>query len=252
MTIYIIGPMRGKPFYNFPAFDAVARELKFKYPGAEILNPAQMDREAGIDPFSFPPNFDWNTLPLGHSMTEIIERDVHAILKATHYVALSGWEKSGGAPAEKGLLDWKKAVRLDLDTLKPWQQSHEAFIPSQTEGGTNPKDILGMKKPPLRLVPPIAELYLSRAMSFGAKRYGPWNWRGNKVLMSVYIEAAKRHLLALLDGQDLDDESGLPHQAHVMACMAIILDAEAVGAMVDDRNKSGKVADLIKQLTEKV
>lgn len=263
MTIYIIGPMRGIPYYNFPAFDAMEKRLREEYgPGVSIFNPASMDRAAGLDPKDFPADYDWNSLPSGITLDEIVERDVHAILKATYYVALPGWEKSTGATAEKGLLDWKKATRLDPETLhvfgafaplrfEPHSDWKTAPYPGTPVAGTNPKDILGMKKPPLRLVPPIAELYLSRAMGHGAGKYGPWNWRGNKVLMSVYIEAAKRHLLALLDGQDTDDESGLPHQAHVMACMAIILDAEAVGAMVDDRNKSGKVSDLIKQLTEK-
>ena len=32
---------------------------------------------------------------------------------------------------------------------------------------TNPKDLLGLKKPPLRLVPPAALIYLSRVMGLG-------------------------------------------------------------------------------------
>jgi len=116
---------------------------------------------------------------------------------------------------------------------------------------TNPKDLLGLKKPPLRLIPPAAMLYESRVMGFGAQRYGPYNWRENKVRLTVYIEAAMRHLLAKLDGEDLDSESKMPHEAHARACMGIILDALATGNLIDDRPKPGAAATLIAKLTEK-
>lgn len=116
----------------------------------------------------------------------------------------------------------------------------------------NPKDILGLKKPPLRLIPPTALIYLSRVMGFGASRYGPYNWRKKKVRYSVYIEAAWRHLLQALDGEEIDPESNMPHMAHVMACAGIVLDAKATGNLVDDRPVPGNTAELIRQMTEKV
>ncbi|MEY9242511.1 hypothetical protein ABIF27_003166 [Bradyrhizobium elkanii] len=45
------------------------------------------------------------------------------------------------------------------------------------------------------------------AMKNGAKKYGPYNWRSNKVRMTIYIEAAQRHLAALLDGEDKASDS---------------------------------------------
>lgn len=109
------------------------------------------------------------------------------------------------------------------------------------ELGMNPKDVLGLKKAPLRLVPPVALIECAAVMALGARKYGPYNWRENKVRHSVYLEAAMRHLLQAMDGEDADPESGRPHEAHVMACMALFLDAKHTGNFVDDRNKSGCV-----------
>lgn len=118
--------------------------------------------------------------------------------------------------------------------------------------GVNPKDILGLKKPPLRLVPPALLLYVARVMGLGAKKYGPFNWRteGQPVRRTVYLEAAMRHILSALDGEDIDPESGQPHEAHAAACMGIILDAGSLGQLVDDRPRPGKAAELIAKMTE--
>lgn len=118
------------------------------------------------------------------------------------------------------------------------------------EKGINPKDLLGMKKPPLRLVPPALLLYVSRVMELGATKYGPYNWRGNKVRYSIYIEAAMRHLMCALDGEEIDPESGMPHMAHAAACAGIVLDAKATGNLVDDRPSAGAAAELIRILTK--
>lgn len=115
----------------------------------------------------------------------------------------------------------------------------------------NPKDILGAKKPPLSLVPPALLIRVSKVMELGAKKYGAFNWRQKSVKKTVYIEAAMRHLQALLDGQDTDPESGQPHEAHAAACMGILLDARANGNEIDDRPPAGPAAALIDHLTRK-
>jgi hypothetical protein len=114
----------------------------------------------------------------------------------------------------------------------------------------NPKDLLGVKKPSLHLIPAAALLYESVVMKLGAEKYGAYNWRSNKVVLSVYLDAARRHMLAKLDGEDNDPESGMPHEAHVRACMGIILDAHATGNLIDDRPAPGAAARLIAELTE--
>lgn len=116
---------------------------------------------------------------------------------------------------------------------------------------TNPKDLEGLKKPPLRLVPPALVLWVSKAFEEGAGKYGPFNWRAKKVRRSIYIEAAMRHLLALQDGEDIDPESNLPHECKAAACLAILLDARETGNLVDDRPLPGPAADIIRRLTRK-
>lgn len=116
--------------------------------------------------------------------------------------------------------------------------------------GVNPKDALGLKKPPLRLVPSAGIIYVSRVMGLGAKKYGPYNWRDKAIRYSVYVEAAQRHLLQALDGEDIDPESGQPHAAHAAACMMILLDAMATGNLVDDRPLPGAASRLLAELTE--
>lgn len=120
-----------------------------------------------------------------------------------------------------------------------------------TESGENPKDRLGALKPPLTLVPPAAIIVGSKVMGLGAKKYGPYNWRQKKVRYTVYLEAAMRHILSALDGEELDPESGQPHVGHAFACMAILLDAKATGNLVDDRPTPGVAGKLIAELTEK-
>lgn len=111
---------------------------------------------------------------------------------------------------------------------------------------TNPKDIIGLTKAPLRLIPPTALIECAVVMGLGAKKYdGPYNWRDNAVRATVYLEAAMRHILQAADGVDVDPESGMTHYAHAMACMAILIDATHVGNLIDDRYKSGVVDGLL-------
>lgn len=111
----------------------------------------------------------------------------------------------------------------------------------------NPKQAFGDMKPALQLMPPIAELYTCLVLQGapgkgGAATYGAWNWRGTTILYSTYIGAIRRHLMAVMCGQDNDPKSGLPHLAHLMASAAIVLDAQASGTLVDDRPMFGTAA----------
>lgn len=80
------------------------------------------------------------------------------------------------------------------------------------------------EKPRWDLLPFDAVETVVRVLSFGAKRYGPWNWVNvkNNPGQDRYLAAMLRHLSAYAQGQWLDSESGLPHLAHV-ACSALFL-----------------------------
>ena len=113
----------------------------------------------------------------------------------------------------------------------------------------NPKDKIGKTKPDISLVPPVAIIQEAVAMGLGAKKYGPYNWRDTPVRASVYISAAFRHLYQWLDGDNADPESFVSHLAHVRACCGIVMDAESVGKLVDDRPAAGEAYSTIQRLT---
>lgn len=114
----------------------------------------------------------------------------------------------------------------------------------------NPKDLVGIKKPPLWLIPRVALIHESQALKDGARKYGPYNWRNYEVSYTTYLAAIDRHLASVLDGEDYSEDSGAHHLAHIRACCAIILDAIEQGKIVDDRPPPGKAAEIIKRFTE--
>jgi hypothetical protein len=70
-------------------------------------------------------------------------------------------------------------------------------------------------KAPIHLIPPSILLHLAEVYAYGARKYAPRNWEKGMDWSRMY-DSAMRHLLAFWEGQDLDDESGLPHIAHAM------------------------------------
>jgi hypothetical protein len=99
----------------------------------------------------------------------------------------------------------------------------------------DPKAIHGEKKPQLHLIPPAANEAMARALECGQKKYGERNWLGAKVNYTTYLSAIKRHIDCILDGEDIDTESGAHHLGHIMAGCAIVLDALRHKTLVDNR-----------------
>lgn len=101
----------------------------------------------------------------------------------------------------------------------------------------NPKAQAAVGKATIHAVPFTALDELGAAMLDGQKKYGLVNWRksGQGVSASTYIDAVYRHLKAWVGGERVAADSGVHHMGHVMACAAIIIDAEAVGQLIDDR-----------------
>lgn len=115
---------------------------------------------------------------------------------------------------------------------------------------TNPKDLVGSKKPRLSLVPPSGFVYAALAMANGADKYGAYNWRDKKVQAMIYLEACMRHVLSYQDGEENAKDSGVSHLAHALACLLIIIDAKETGNLIDNRPKSGAMAALIEKFTK--
>ncbi|RVD77030.1 dATP/dGTP diphosphohydrolase domain-containing protein [Pseudomonas koreensis] len=117
---------------------------------------------------------------------------------------------------------------------------------------TNPKDLIGSGKLPLHLWPVTATALGSLGLLDGMLKYGRSNFRAVGVRASIYYDAASRHLNAWFEGEAVDPDSGLPHLAHALACLAIIVDAEAAGKLSDDRMHPGGYRELINSLTPHV
>jgi len=117
---------------------------------------------------------------------------------------------------------------------------------------TNPKDAIGSNKLPLHLWPETASALGCLGLLDGALKYGRSNFRAIGVRASIYYDASRRHLNKWFEGEDLDPDSGLPHLAHVLACVAILVDAEAAGKLNDDRMVAGGYTRFVDELTPHV
>lgn len=116
----------------------------------------------------------------------------------------------------------------------------------------NPKDAIGQTKLPLDLVPESAIAECCTAFLEGALKYGRFNWRAKGVRASIYVAALKRHLAKWYNGEDEDEKTTVNHLASVMACAAIILDAQLCGKLNDDRPPRAPVSKHIDTMGDKV
>lgn len=108
--------------------------------------------------------------------------------------------------------------------------------PSMKYPDGNPKTVFGIKKPPTWYISPYAMYQWGLAALHGALKYGHFNWRHDPVSVSTYLNAAQRHLDLYKEGEQCAKDSRVHHLAHVMACCAIVIDAEKFGTLIDDRN----------------
>jgi hypothetical protein len=112
--------------------------------------------------------------------------------------------------------------------------------PTSQALGSNPKDILGVKKIDTTKIPAVALAWEALAMMDGAGKYDPYNWRANKVIATIYVAACKRHLDSWIEGQEEAEDSGCHHLGHARACLSILLDAQTTGNLIDDRPVVGE------------
>lgn len=102
MKIYLAGPMRGIPYFNFPMFDRVAAALRAK--GHEVFNPADNDRSIHGSNFAM----DNHTGDLRQAeqtdnfdLRDALRVDLGWIIdRADAVFLLPGWENSKGATTE--------------------------------------------------------------------------------------------------------------------------------------------------------
>jgi len=114
MNIYLAGPMRGYPEFNFPAFMKAASELRSQ--GHTVFNPAERDIERdGVSWGEQVPDGDIvKSEALGFDRRVAILDDLQYIINHADAIALlPGWRESKGANAEY----WTSRF-LDLEIIE--------------------------------------------------------------------------------------------------------------------------------------
>lgn len=118
-TIYLAGPMRGRPKFNYPLFDRVAAGLR--HLGHKVINPAEQDsdelRQVALD--SETGNFD--EIDAVETYGAIMGRDVQLIIDEVDSIALlPAWVESTGARMEAAVarILGKDVYEVDEDTLE--------------------------------------------------------------------------------------------------------------------------------------
>lgn len=89
-------------------------------------------------------------------------------------------------------------------------------------------------KPRMDLLVPEAEELTAQVFTFGAEKYGPYNWMEG-IAFSRLHAALRRHLAAFSRGEDLDPESGLSHLGHASCCLQMLIWMSEYRKDLDDR-----------------
>src|SRR5437870_2742316 len=119
MKIYIAGPMRGRPDWNFAAFDAAAE--RWRAAGYQPFSPAAVDRALGYsEVHGCPPE----------QLRHVIQMDLACVLAADAVALLPGWEASKGSAVELALAQFLGLPVYDALTMKrihplnqPWSHT---------------------------------------------------------------------------------------------------------------------------------
>jgi hypothetical protein len=109
----------------------------------------------------------------------------------------------------------------------------------------NPKKLYGDKKPPLHLLPLAGMIHQALAHMDGNNKYGFENWNDTPVETLTYIGAILRHLELYKYGERYARDTGVHNLGAVMACCAILIDAEENGNLIDNTKHSKATCDLL-------
>lgn len=123
--------------------------------------------------------------------------------------------------------DPQRYYSLRTETGEVWTHKHGWGEPVQAPPPSSQEPQLkGLKhdasKPPLSLLPGKALWRVAEVLDYGAKKYAAHNWRKG-LTYNRLLSAALRHLTALMDGEEMDSETGLHHAAHAVCELLFLL-----------------------------
>lgn len=290
LRVYLAGPMSGIKDYNYPAFNCTASALRAL--SFDVENPAENPDPAckswngylktalrqmmTCDAVVLMPgweksrgaNLEVDTarsvgIPVWPSIGMLLERHTtqpFEVVSAIVSRAMPGESDPEFVPGSPSIT--QPLFQPGSPTIASYPihmrtvgavPEHKTITPAH-DGckPTNPKDAIGSGKLPVHLWPETASIMGAMALLDGMLKYGRSNWREAGVRASIYVDALRRHVGAWFEGEDNDPDSGLPHLSHALACLAIIVDAQAAGTMTDDRQYPGAYRVLINALTRHV
>ncbi|MEV8029244.1 dATP/dGTP diphosphohydrolase domain-containing protein [Cellulosimicrobium funkei] len=265
MRVYVAGPMRGLPEFNFPAFDKAALDLTVQ--GHDVVNPAEHDREGGFDPAGMTGNED--LAAQGFDLRAALAWDLEQITRCDAVFLLDGWQQSSGARAEYALA---QALGLQVASEQSWREADptwdRAWLFEQSGFGLTPPTLAhapnpaaataeapaadpttgevravsttggekGTKPERFDLLPNEALATVARHYGAGARKYAAHNWRRGYPWSQSYA-ALQRHANAFWSGEDTDAETGSPHMAAVAFHALTLLTFMVEQPGFDDRYK---------------
>lgn len=227
-AVYLAGPMRGIPFFNFPAFDEAAKRGHAL--GFIITSPAEHDREVGLDETLYPTGDIQQAEQDGFNLKASLDWDLSTIREQQAIALLPGWEKSVGAQAELAVARLYGLEVLDARNFLPLQQ--ETRVISDTGGQK------GVKLARFDLIPSDFLDELAQVFGRGAEKYEARNWERGYA-WGLNIGALQRHLHAWLRGEQRD-ELGNHHLAQVAWHAAALYSFEKFNLGTDDRSTLGR------------
>ncbi|MDQ8040641.1 DUF5664 domain-containing protein [Cellulosimicrobium sp. XJ-DQ-B-000] len=257
MRVYVAGPMRGLPEFNFPAFDEATHALRMQ--GHDVVNPAEHDREGGFDPAGMTGNEDLTQH--GFDLRAALAWDLEQITRCDAVYLLDGWQQSSGARAEYALAQalglkvasdetfrrmrglWLTTPELEaggygLEQIAPKPDNTTPAVPPSGEVRTvsSTGAAKGVKPERYDLLPVEALATVARHYGVGAAKYAAHNWRGGYEWSKSYA-ALQRHANAFWSGEDIDAETGSPHMAAVAFHALTLLTFMVEQPGFDDRCK---------------
>jgi len=149
------------------------------------------------------------------------------------------------------------ACNMESDGVSQLERVAQAYKENNVKP-SNPKDALGIRKPPQSTLPQNVLAEVGVAMLEGALKYGRHNFRVIGVRGSVYYDAARRHIDSWWEGEDIDPDSGMNHITKAITSLVVLRDAMLNNMWTDDRPPKSDVAghrlalmELVEKLFEK-
>lgn len=95
-------------------------------------------------------------------------------------------------------------------------------------------------KAELHQVPTSLKYAVAKTLMYGAQKYEKGNWRKGMNWTTV-SDCLERHMACWLDGEEVDEESGLPHLYHAACNIAFLIEYAQTCPELDDRFKAAPI-----------